>query len=130
MIHIESLVARTRDNVEIQIVAPDRVDLLFKVSRELDVHDLRTPHETLSFVLSTGLPPVVDLSDVTFIDVRCARELAVRSCSYDPLMLSAPSWQAGASSKFAVTKPGSLTFTGAHPERSHPIGRNRGKSAP
>jgi anti-anti-sigma regulatory factor len=99
LIDIESLVARTRDNVEIETGAPDRADFLVKLSGESDVHDLRTLHETLSLVLRTGLSTVVDLSDVTFIDLRCARELAIRSCSYDHLMLRAPSWQAEASFK-------------------------------
>lgn len=43
MIDIESLATRTRDNVEIEIGALDRADLLVKLSGELDVQDLRTP---------------------------------------------------------------------------------------
>jgi anti-anti-sigma regulatory factor len=95
----EKLEVRTRDKVEIEIGALDRTDFLVKLSGELDGHDLRTLHETLSLVLSTGLSIIVDLSDVTFLDVRCARELAVRSRLYDHLMLRDPSWQAEASFK-------------------------------
>jgi anti-anti-sigma regulatory factor len=99
VVRAENLEVRTRDKVEIEIGALDRTDFLVKLSGELDVHDLRTLHETLSLVLSTGLSTVVDLSDVTFLDVRCARELVVRSRLYDHLMLRAPSWQAEASFK-------------------------------
>jgi anti-anti-sigma regulatory factor len=99
VVRAENLEVRTRDKVEIEIGALDRTDFLVKLSGDLDVHDLRTLHETLSLVLSTGLSTVVDLSDVTFLDVRCARELVVRSRLYDNLMLRAPSWQAEASFK-------------------------------
>ncbi len=99
MVRAENLEVRTRDKVEIEIGALDRTDFLVKLSGDLDVHDLRTLHETLSLVLSTGLSTIVDLSDVTFLDVRCARELVVRSRLYDNLMLRAPSWQAEASFK-------------------------------
>ncbi len=99
MVRAENLAVGTRDKIEIEIGALDRTDFLVKLSGELDVHDLRTLHETLSLVLSTGLLTIVDLSDVTFLDVRCARELAVRSRLYDHLMLRAPSWQAEASFK-------------------------------
>lgn len=99
MIDIEYLAVRTRDKIEIEIGALDRAEFLVKLSEELDIHDLRILHETLSLILSTGLPTIVDLSDVTFLDVRCARELAVRSCSCDHLILGDPSWQAEASFK-------------------------------
>lgn len=99
MVRAENLEVRTRDKIEIEIGALDRTDFLVKLSGELDVHDLRTLRETLSLVLSTGLSTVVDLSEVTFLDLRCARELVVRSRLYDHLMLRAPSWQAEASFK-------------------------------
>lgn len=99
MVRAENLEVRTRDKIEIEIGALDHTDFLVKLSGELDVHNLRTLRETLSLVLSTGLSTVVDLSDVTFLDMRCARELVVRSRLYDHLMLRAPSWQAEASFK-------------------------------
>jgi anti-anti-sigma regulatory factor len=99
MIDIENLEVKVRDKIEIELGALDRTDFLVKLSGELDVHDLCTLHETLSLVSSTGLSTYVDLSDVTFLDVRCARELAIRSCSYDHLILGDPSWQAEASFK-------------------------------
>lgn len=99
MVSAENLGIRVRDKVEIEIGTLDRTDFLVKLSGELDVHDLRTLHETLSLVLSTGLSTIVDLSDVTFLDVRCARELAVRSRLYDHMMLRDLSWQAEASFK-------------------------------
>lgn len=99
MVGAENLAVGTRDKIEIEAGALDRTDFLVKLSGELDVYDLRTLHETLSLVLSTGLSTIVDLSDVTFLDVRCARELAIRSRLYDHLMLRDPSWQAEASFK-------------------------------
>jgi anti-anti-sigma regulatory factor len=97
VVRAENLAFRTRDEVEIEIGALDCANFLVKLSGELDVHELRTLHETLSLALSTGLSTIVDLSDVTFLDARCARELAVRSRLYDHLILSDPSWQAEAS---------------------------------
>ncbi len=99
MIDIENLEVKVRDKIEIELGALDRTDFLVKLSGELDVHDLCTLHETLSLVSSTGLSTYVDLSDVTFLDVRCARELVVQSRLYDHLMLRTPSWQAEASFK-------------------------------
>ena len=99
MVRAENLEARTSDKIEIEIGALDRTKFLVKLSGELDVHNLRTLHETLSLVLSTGLSTIVDLSDVTFLDVRCARELVARSRLYDHLILCDPSWQAEASLK-------------------------------
>lgn len=99
MLKAENPEVRTRDKIEIELGKPGRTDFMVKLSGELDVHDLRTLHETLGLVLSTGLWTIVDLSDVTFLDVRCARELVVRSRLYDHLFLHAPSWQAKASLK-------------------------------
>lgn len=108
MVRIESPEIRARDKIEIDKL--DRTDFLVKLSGELDVHDLRTLDETLSLVLSTGLPAVVDLSDVTFLDVRCARELVVWSRLYDHLMLRAPSWQAKTSLKVCGREAGVAAY--------------------
>ena len=91
MIQVENLAIRTRDKIELEL---DRTDFLVRLSGELDIHERRTLQETLSLTLSTGLPTIVDLSEVTFLDLRCARELVTRSRLYDHLTLSDPSWQA------------------------------------
>lgn len=96
MVKAENPEVRTRDKIEIELGKPGSTDFMVKLSGELDVHDLRTLHETLGLVLSTGLCTIVDLSDVTFLDVPCARELVVWSRLYDHLFLHAPSWQAKA----------------------------------
>lgn len=99
MVRVESLEVRTRDKIEIEIGMNDPTDFLVKLTGELDVQDLRTLRESLSLALSTGLLTVVDLSDVTFLDLTCARELATRSWLHDHLMLCDPSWEAKASLK-------------------------------
>ncbi len=99
MIDIENLEVKVRDTTRIGISALDRAGVLVELSGEFDDRDLSTLRKALSVVSSCGLSTIVDLSDVTFLDVRCARELAVRSCFDDLLILCDPSWQAEASFK-------------------------------
>lgn len=65
---------------------------------EFDVSDLQPLRDVLEGARRTGAMIDVDLSGVAFLDVRCARELAVRSLRRgDRLTLRNPSWQARAS---------------------------------
>lgn len=77
--------------------------ILVKLSGELDVQSLHPLQRTFDDSLTSGLPTYVDLSGVTFLDVRCARELAVQDRRYliygNLLAFRNPSWQAEASFK-------------------------------
>ncbi len=72
--------------------------VLVELSGEFDVHDLGLLRETLDGASSSSLPVEADLSSVTFLDLRCARELVARSrlCG-GRVMLRHPSWQAASS---------------------------------
>jgi anti-anti-sigma factor len=51
--------------------------VMVKLSGELDVRYRRTLQEALRACLASGRPTLVDLSEVTFMDSRCLRELAI-----------------------------------------------------
>jgi len=51
--------------------------VMVKLSGELDVRYRRSLEDTLRACLASGRPTLVDLSEVTFIDSRCLRELAI-----------------------------------------------------
>jgi anti-anti-sigma factor len=51
--------------------------VMVKLSGELDVRYRRTLEDTLGACLAAGRPTLVDLSEVTFMDSRCLRELAI-----------------------------------------------------
>jgi len=51
--------------------------VMVKLSGELDVRYRRILENTLRACLTSGRPTLVDLSEVTFIDSRCLRELAI-----------------------------------------------------
>ena len=51
--------------------------VLVSLSGEFDVRYHRVLEDTLSDCLASGRPTLVDLSGVTFMDSRCARELAI-----------------------------------------------------
>ena len=51
--------------------------VIVKLSGELDVRYRRTLEDTLRDCLISGRPTLVDLSEVTFMDSRCLRELAI-----------------------------------------------------
>jgi hypothetical protein len=65
---------------------------------EFDAYDLETLCWVLDVLSHSREPACVNLSRVTFLDLGCARELAIRSylCG-DRLTLHSPSWQAAAS---------------------------------
>jgi anti-anti-sigma regulatory factor len=72
--------------------------ILVELSGEFDLGDLESLRTVLDGALSSGLPLWVDLSRVTFFDVRVTRELAVQSHLHgDYLKLRNPSWQVEAS---------------------------------
>jgi anti-anti-sigma regulatory factor len=65
---------------------------------EFDQHNLKNLQETLSDVVALRRPTLVDLSEVTFLNVGATRELTIRSQLYaHHLTLGNPSWQARAS---------------------------------
>ena len=51
--------------------------VIVKLSGELDVRYRRTLEDTLRDCLASGRPTLVDLSEVTFMDAWCLRELAI-----------------------------------------------------
>jgi len=55
----------------------DDRSVMVKLSGELDVRYRRTLEDTLRACLAAGRPTLVDLSEVTFMDYRCLRELAI-----------------------------------------------------
>jgi anti-anti-sigma regulatory factor len=76
----------------------DDQSILVELSGEFDLGDLESLRTVVDGALSTGLPIWVDLSRVTFLDMRVAQELAVQSQLHrDRLMLRNPSWQVEAS---------------------------------
>lgn len=72
-------------------ITRDSVDL----TGEFDAYDLEPLCEVLDGLLASRMTACVDLSGVTFLDLRCAREIAIRShlCG-GHLTLRNPSWQA------------------------------------
>lgn len=61
---------------------------------ELDLYSLEEFREILCNVVTYRRPTLVDLSRVTFLDVLCARELAIFSQLYaHHLAFTNPSWQ-------------------------------------
>ena len=68
--------------------------VLVELRGELDQYDLEDLRETFSGVVELRRPTLVDLSRITFLDVGCARELALISQLYGHhLTLCNPSWQ-------------------------------------
>jgi anti-anti-sigma regulatory factor len=77
---------------------PAHLPISIELSGELDIRDLEYLRSSLDNALSSGLTACVNLSGVSFLDVRCARELAIRVGLYGSrLQLHNPSWQVEAS---------------------------------
>ncbi len=75
-------------------VRPVSGHVLVKLSGEFDDHELGLLRGALDGASSNALPVEVDLSGVTFLDLRCARELIAQSCSRGSrAALCHPSWQ-------------------------------------
>ncbi|MDQ4004557.1 MAG: STAS domain-containing protein [Actinomycetota bacterium] len=72
--------------------------VLVELRGELDQYDLEDLRGTFGGVVQLRRPTLVDLSRITFLDVGCARELALISQLYGRhLTLCNPSWQVRAS---------------------------------
>jgi hypothetical protein len=99
MVRLKNLEARTRGTSKIEISAWGRAGILVELFGEFDVRDLSTLRKVLGIVLKARLPAHLDLSKVTFLDVRCAWELAELASLYDYLMLRDSSWECKASLK-------------------------------
>ena len=68
--------------------------VLVRLSGELDVRYEKILEDTLSDCLASGRPTLVDLSEVTFMDSRCVRELAIRyQLGEGRVALCDPSWE-------------------------------------
>lgn len=66
----------------IKVGKTDGAGILVELTGELDIAALEELRETLDAAAYLQEPAVVDLSNVTFLDLLCARELAVRSQLY------------------------------------------------
>ncbi len=78
----------------IEVREADTKGMMMELRGDLDLSSLDTLRETLNSVASLREPTVVDLSGVTFLDLGCARELAIRAQLYaHHLSLCNPSWQ-------------------------------------
>ncbi len=72
--------------------------LLVELRGEFDQYNLEDLQDTLSDVVALRRPTLVDLSEVTFLDIGTTRELTIRSRLYaHHLALRNPSWQVWAS---------------------------------
>lgn len=68
--------------------------VLLKLSGEFDVRYQRTLEDILSGCVGSGRPAFIDLSEVTFMDSRCLRELAIHYLLGDGrVVLFDPSWE-------------------------------------
>jgi anti-anti-sigma factor len=68
--------------------------VLVKLSGEFDVRYEKILEYTLSDCLTSGRPAFVDLSEVTFMDSRCVRELAIYyQLGEGRVALCDPSWE-------------------------------------
>lgn len=81
-----------------RIREPEASDAVVELHGEFDAFDLQRLRNVLDGTPGYGRSVRVDLSGVTFLDVRCARELVIR-CHFrgGRLALHNPSWQAVAS---------------------------------
>ena len=74
--------------------------ILVELWGEFDLFSLSELQEALNGVTSLRRPTLVDLSGITFLDLLCARELAIRSQLYSRYLAFAnPSLEAMASAR-------------------------------
>jgi hypothetical protein len=83
-----------RGTTDIRVSELDRPGILVELFGEFDAHSLKFLRRVLDDASNSGSPVTVDLSRTTFLDLQCARELAVQSRFRDRLELRDPSWQA------------------------------------
>ena len=77
---------------------PAHQRISIELSGEFDMRDLEHLRNCLDDALSSGLATCVNLSGVSFLDLRCAQELAIRARLLGSrLQLRNPSWQVEAS---------------------------------
>ncbi len=82
----------------IELTESGRNETLVELRGDLDLFSLRELRVALDRVAGSRRPALVDLSRVTFLDVQCARELAVYSWLYGHhVTFVKPSWQVLAS---------------------------------
>lgn len=73
MVVVEALIP------DAEVHVPDHPDAPIELRGEFDLFELHLLGEILDSPKEPGPPIRVDLSGVTFLDVRCARELVARS---------------------------------------------------
>lgn len=111
----ESMAVAEASIPDAEVHVPDHPDAPIELRGEFDLFELRLLGEILDGPKEPGPPIRVDLSGVTFLDVRCARELVARSFPRGRrLILRDPSPQAERSLRACVKglPGGSVTGTG------------------
>jgi anti-anti-sigma regulatory factor len=85
----------TKDVAGSRMLQLDITQVSVDLAGEFDAYDLKPLCEILDGLSGSRGTACVDLSGVTFLDLRCARELAIRSdlCG-GRLVLRNPSWEA------------------------------------
>jgi anti-anti-sigma regulatory factor len=110
----------------IEISEPAHPGISIELSGELDLRDLEHLRSSLDDALSSGLATCVNLSGMSFLDVRCARELAIRARLHGSrLELRNPSWQVEASFRAC----GFENLTCSYPDGEPPYATNTRKRA-
>ena len=109
----------------IEITEPTHLGISIELSGELDIRDLEHLQSSLDDALTSGLATCVHLSGVSFLDIRCARELAIRARLHGSrLELRNPSWQVEAG--FRACSFENLVFC-SYPAGEHPYASNTRK---
>jgi anti-anti-sigma regulatory factor len=62
-----------------RMLRPDLAHVSLDLVGEFDTYDLESLREALDGLLNSKETVYIDLSGVTFLDLRCTRELAIRS---------------------------------------------------
>jgi anti-anti-sigma regulatory factor len=105
---------------------PAHLPTSIELSGELDIRDLEYLRSSLDDASSSGLATCVNLSGVSFLDVRCARELAIRVRLHGSrVQLRNPSWQVEASFRAC----GFELLICSYPDRESPYATNTRKRA-
>lgn len=82
----------------IELTESEGEGTLLELRGDLDIFSLPELNAALDRVAGLGRPALVDLSGITFLDARSAREIAVRSWLHGRLVAFVnPSWQVIAS---------------------------------
>jgi anti-anti-sigma regulatory factor len=109
----------------IEIREPTHLGISIELSGELDIRDLEHLRCSLDDALTSELATCVHLLEVSFLDMRCTRELAIRARLHgSQLELRNPSWQVETS--FRACGFENLVFC-SFPEGEHPYASNTRK---